>query len=222
MENIRHKAKRKKSPGAAAVALMLLSAVALCGAGQPLSIAEQGSFAVGGSVVKRDGTFDPSRFVGWSRIAEEGQTYHGNHGVVDYQVPAGAKGAALLYVHGFAQSGRCWSATPDGRDGFATLMLRKGHPAYVISLPGRGDAGRTTAEREIRPVVDEAFWFNIWRMGDWPQHHSGSQFPQDETSLSQFFRQMTPDLSGGVMADNVAAIEGMAVRAGCGLPYRVA
>lgn len=217
MENIRNKVKRKKSPGAAAVALMLLSAVALYGAGQPLSIAEQGSFAVGGSVAKRDGIFDPSRFAGWSRIAEEGQTYHGNHGVVDYQVPTGAKGAALLYVHGFGQSGRCWRTTPDGRDGFATLMLRRGHPAYVVSLPGRGDAGRTTAEKEVRPVADEAFWFNIWRMGDWPQHHSGSQFPQDEASLNQFFRQMTPDLSGGVMADDVAAIEGMAVRAGGGV-----
>lgn len=96
-------------------------------------------------------------------------------------------------------------------------MLRRGHPAYVISLPGRGDAGRTTAEKEVRPVADEAFWFNIWRMGDWPQHHSGSQFPQDEASLNQFFRQMTPDLSGGVMADDVAAIGGMAVRAGGGV-----
>lgn len=53
MENIRNKVKRKKSPGAAAVALMLLSAAALYGAGQPLSIAEQGSFAVGGKEWKR-------------------------------------------------------------------------------------------------------------------------------------------------------------------------
>ncbi len=27
--------------------------------------------------------------------------------------------------------------TPDGRDGFSTLMLRRGWSSYVVDLPGR-------------------------------------------------------------------------------------
>ena len=85
--------------------------------------------------------------------------------------------------------------TPDGRDGFATLMLRRGWSSYVVDLPGRGRAGRTSATTTAKPVADEMFWFDIWRIGVWPNFNEGVQFPKDSASLSQFFREMTPDLS---------------------------
>ena len=85
--------------------------------------------------------------------------------------------------------------TPDGRDGFATLMLRRGYSSYVMDLPGRGRAGRTSATTTVKPLADEMFWFDIWRIGIWPEYNKGVQFPSDSAYLSQFFREMTPDIS---------------------------
>ena len=64
-----------------------------CGFGQqlsetatPLTIARQGSFAVGGTVLQRPGEYDNSRFVGFGTPVEEGQSYHADHAVVDFPV----------------------------------------------------------------------------------------------------------------------------------------
>lgn len=46
-------------------------------------------------------------------------------------------------------------------------------------------------------------------MGLWPAFNDGSQFPQDEASLDQFFRQMTPNRApydAKVNADALAAV----------------
>lgn len=161
----------------------------------PLVIASQGSFAVGGTVLKHPGTFDNSRFAGWESPLETGQSYHADHAAVDYQIPADAQPLPLVFVHGYGQSARCWQTTPDGREGFQTLMLRHGYGTYLVDLPGRGRAGRTTAEANIKPHADEALWFDIWRIGEYPRFNPGVQFPTDSASMEQFFRQMTPDLS---------------------------
>lgn len=102
--------------------------------------------------------------------------------------------------------------TPDGRDGFATLMLRRGWSNYVMDLPGRGRAGRTSATATVKPVADEMFWFDIWRIGIWPNYNQGVQFPKDSVSLSQFFREMTPDLSDH--RQDVSALGALADRIG--------
>ena len=133
-----------------------------------IKIAKQGSFAVGGTTIQRDGTYDNSKFVGWAEQIETGQSYHGDHAFVNYQIPAKANKYPLVFIHGYGGSGVCWEMTPDGRDGFSTLMLRKKYPTYVMDLPGRGRAGRTTAENHTKPVADEMFWFDIWRIGLWP------------------------------------------------------
>ena len=41
----------------------------------PLLIARQGSFAVGGNILQRPGTYDNSRFPGWGQAVEAGQSY---------------------------------------------------------------------------------------------------------------------------------------------------
>lgn len=162
---------------------------------QSLVIERQGLFAAGGSMLQREGEYDNSCFVGWSEQVETGQSYRADHAFVSYQVPADAKALSLVYVHGFGGSGTCWLTTPDGREGFATLMLRRGWSSYVVDLPGRGRAGRTTATTTVTPVANEMFWFDIWRMGVWPQWNDGVQFPRDSYALSQFFRALTPDMS---------------------------
>lgn len=193
------------------LSVLLLSVTAMAGAQEPIAILKQGHFSVGGTTIQRPGTYDNRKFVGWAEQEETGQSYRADHAFVDYQIPADSKPLPLVYVHGYGGSGVCWQMTPDGRDGFATLMLRRGWSSYVMDLPGRGRAGRTSATTTIKPVADEMFWFDIWRIGIWPNYNEGVQFPKDSVSLSQFFREMTPDLSDhrqdvpalGALADRI-------------------
>lgn len=177
-----------------------------------IRLVKQGAFSVGGTTVQRDGEYDNSKFVGWAEQDETGQSYRGDHAFVNYQIPAKANRYPLVFVHGYGGSGVCWEMTPDGRDGFSTLMLRKKYPTYVMDLPGRGRAGRTTAENHTKPVADEMFWFDIWRIGVWPDYNEGVQFSKDKEVLSQFFREMTPDLSDH--KQDVPAINALAGKIG--------
>lgn len=181
----------KKSVLMVAALAMALNA----GAQAPLVIQKQGNFSVGGKTIQREGQYDNSKFVGWDKQVETGQSARVDHAFVDYQIPVKARKYPLVFVHGYGGSGVCWEMTPDGREGFATLMLRHGYPTYVVDLPGRGRAGRTSATKELKPLADEMFWFDIWRIGVWPNYNKGGQFPADSACLSQFFREMTPDLS---------------------------
>lgn len=191
----------------------MLSAMSLTSfANKPIMIDRQGQFPVGGTTIERPGTFDPDTFVGWTNPVQDGQTYRCDHAFARYQIPVEAKKLPLVFVHGFGSDGVCWETTPDGRDGFATLLLREGYPTYVLDLPGRGHASRTSSETTIRPVADEEFWFDIWRMGIWPEWNEGIQFPKDSLSVSNFFRQMVPDLSNHQL--DVVALDAMADKVG--------
>jgi len=53
--------------------------------GKALVILEQGSFAVGGTVITNPGTFNPYN------QTPEGQTFHGDHAYVFYQIPDKAR-----------------------------------------------------------------------------------------------------------------------------------
>jgi hypothetical protein len=149
---------------------------------------DQGSFAVGGTVKENPGTFDAIT------RGPEGQTYHGDHAYVFYQVPADARQYPLVMWHGFGQFSKTWETTPDGREGFQNLFLRKRYSVYLIDQPRRGNAGRSMAEAAITPTPDEQFWFNVFRVGVWPEYFPGVQFSKDPETLNQYFRQMTPDI----------------------------
>lgn len=194
-------------------ALSFLSAltVAAC-TDNGINIAKQGSFSVGGTVIRREGAYDNTKFAGWAEQVETGQSYRADHAFVNYQIPTKANKYPLIFIHGYGGSGVCWEMTPDDRDGFATLMLKKKYPTYVMDLPGRGRAGRTTAENSLRPVADEMFWFDIWRIGLWPNYNEGVQFSKDKEYLSQFFREMTPDLSDH--KQDIPAIKALADKIG--------
>lgn len=183
----------------------------------PLLIARQGSFAVGGNILQRPGTYDNSRFPGWRQAVEAGQSYHADHAAVDFQIPADARMLPLIFIHGYGQSARCWQTTPDGREGFNDMFLRKRYATYLVDLPGRGRAGRTTAETAIRPLADEQFWFDIFRIGEWPAFNPGVQFPTDKDSLDQFFRQMTPDIGTHDMTKELDALSALFKRVGKGI-----
>jgi len=169
----------------------------------PLIIKEQGSFAVGGTVITSPGTFDPYN------QTPAGQTFHGDHAYVFYQIPANARKYPLVMWHGIGQFSKTWETTPDGREGYQNIFLRRGYGVYVIDQPRRGNAGRSTVEGTIIPVPDEQGWFGTFRIGIWPDYFEGVQFAQDDATLEQYFRQMVPNVGPidiNVNADAVSAL----------------
>ena len=169
-----------------------------------IAIREQGSFLIGGTVKTAQGTYDTNQ-----PLKEDGQTLHGDHAYVSYQIPANTRKYPLVFLHGAGQSAKTWESTPDGREGFATLFLRRGFSTYLIDQPRRGRAGRSTVDENIKATPDDQFWFENFRMGIWPNYYENSQFPQSEESLDQFFRQITPNTGAydaQLIATDVAAL----------------
>ncbi|MES2652563.1 MAG: alpha/beta fold hydrolase [Bacteroidota bacterium] len=157
---------------------------------KPLLIKEQGAFSAGGIVIKSEGTFDPLK--PWN-VQQGGQTRHGDHADVFYQIPAKAKRYSMVFLHGYGQSKRSWQTTADGREGFADIFLRKGHGVYLTDQPGRGAAGQTTKPIQINATPDDQTWFTQFRIGQYPNFYTGVQFPKDSLTLDKFFRMMTPN-----------------------------
>jgi hypothetical protein len=172
------------------LALMLLSTSLSFGQKKPIMIQDQGSFAVGGTVKTNPGTFDPIK------RTPEGQTFHGDHAYVFYQIPANARKLPLVFWHGIGQFSKTWETTPDGREGYQNIFLRRGFGVYLIDQPRRGRAGRSTDSVTIVPTPDEQTWFGTFRLGIWPNYFPGVQFAKDPETLNQYFRQMVPNIGG--------------------------
>jgi len=92
---------RIQKSGARNLLLIILSSfivVPACSRGEkkhnPIQIEEQGSFAVGGTVMTSPGTFNPYS------PTQEGETFHGDHAYVFYQVPVNASRYPLVMWHG--------------------------------------------------------------------------------------------------------------------------
>lgn len=168
-----------------------------------LIIRDQGSFAVGGTVITNPGTFNPYN------QAPEGQTFHGDHAYVFYQIPDKARKYPLVMWHGIGQFSKTWETTPDGREGYQNIFLRRKFPVYLIDQPRRGNASRSTVVGSIAPTPDEQGWFGTFRVGIWPNYFEGVQFPKDKESLNQYFRQMVPNVGPidiNVNSDAVSAL----------------
>lgn len=188
------------------ISTLLVAATGIAGSAgstaAPLAIQAQGSFAVGGTVLANAGKFDPYH------PTPEGQTFHGDHAYVFYQVPVNARKLPLVLWHGAGQFSKSWETTPDGREGYQTIFLRRGYGVYVIDQPRRGNAGRSTVAATIVPTPDEQVWFDTFRIGVWPSYFAGVQFSRDPEALNQFFRSMTPNTGPfdvAVVSDAVSA-----------------
>lgn len=169
-----------------------------------LVIEGQGSFAVGGTKMTEPGIFDLA-----DPLTPQGQTFHGDHAYVFYQMPVKARRYPFVFLHGAGQSKKTWETTPDGREGFQNIFLRRGFGVYLLDQPRRGEAGRSTVEETIKPTPDEQFWFTQFRIGNYPDYFPNVQFPKDKASLEQFYRQMTPNtgsFDANVITDAVSAL----------------
>jgi hypothetical protein len=160
--------------------------------GKTLILERQGSLAFGGTVITGD----------------DGDTFHGDHGYAEFQIPPNARTYPLVMWHGAGQSGWSYQSTPDGREGFQSIFVRRGFGVYIIDQPRQGRAGRSTKGSEARPdaVPGESGTFMTFRLGVWvppgpPEFFSNVQFPRDPESLEQYFRQGTLHGTGGARDD---------------------
>lgn len=88
-----------------------------------LVIAKQGHFYVGGHYHE----------------TKDGGHIRAGQAHVEYQIPAKATELyPIVMIPGGNQSATCFTATPDGRDGWAQYFLRRGYGVYIIDQPGRG------------------------------------------------------------------------------------
>jgi hypothetical protein len=174
----------------------------------PIVLVDQGSFAVGGTFITNAGTFDPVATL------PDGQTIHGDHAYVQYQIPQKARKFPLVMWHGGGQFSKTWETTPDGRDGFQNIFLRRNFSTYILDQPRRGRAGRATTNGTITAVpgpgaTGEQGIFIRFRLGIWPNYFSNAQFSHDSEALNQWWRQQTPDTattSNAVATDAPAAL----------------
>jgi pimeloyl-ACP methyl ester carboxylesterase len=179
--------------------------------GGPLNLADEGMFFVNAKPAA-------SRYPGVSPAgpARPG-TVAVNQMYVHYRIPAQRTGAVpIVLVHGGGLSGMSYETTPDGREGWATYFVRKGHAVYVVDTPGRGRSGfNATAINEAKAegnvsalppsvlmVTAELAW-PLFRFG--PSHgtaYADTQFPVE--AFANFASQGVPFaealLEGGGMA----------------------
>lgn len=161
---------------------------------QVIVLKEQGGFSVGGRTATHGGDFDMANC-----YSPEGQTAYGDHAYVFYQIPTEARRFPLVFLHGGGMTKRCWSTTPDGRDGFQNIFLRRGYGVYLVDQPRIGEAGGTTEENgegtgRIGPSYNNRAKYTLFRLGEWPNLYPGVQFPADSASIDQFLRQGAPTI----------------------------
>ncbi|MGF6148867.1 Alpha/beta hydrolase family [Kingella potus] len=198
------------------LAAALLLALALPAAAvEPISVAEQGSFTVGGTFVTHQGTFKQENFT-----APDGQRAYGDFAYVSYQKAVNPNKYPLIFQHGGAQSKRTWESTVDGREGFNTLFLRKGYSVYLIDQPRSGEANLSTLPVSAdtpwasNPMYGDKTLYILSRIGHYDKNGkpvANAQFPSGEADYQAFQQSWTigsgpldNDLNADVLAKLVA------------------
>ena len=169
-----------------------------------ITIASQGSFFVGGRQVTAAGTFDATAV---PNPPTTGQTYWVDQMYVQYQIPVNARKYPLVFVHGGSGTGRVWETTPDGREGFQTIFLRRGFPVYIVDFPRRGRAGypsfggpfgQLDAKQQIvanrTGQAGREYAWSRWRLGPkYPDVFPVQAFPM--SAVDSFLQHLVPTVS---------------------------
>jgi pimeloyl-ACP methyl ester carboxylesterase len=174
------------------------------GSRQPIIIAEQGEFFVGGSSLLTDfavncglARCDPGHVV-------VDQMY------VEYQIPRNRRPGAypVVLVHGGRHTGAGWGTTPDGREGWDTYFLRRGFPVYVVDQVARGRSGfagqaalinqaKRHGHASLIPSIfllsREVAWTAFGFGPEYPVPNPNTQFPVE--SAESYFKQLVPDFA---------------------------
>jgi hypothetical protein len=129
----------------AAGALLAATSMVAANAEEPIALRAMGSFHVGGRLVEISGkpvkeiTFAPG---GVPAKIDPNGTYQVEQMYVQYFLPVHEAGAyPLLMWHGGGLTGVTYETTPDGREGWLNMFLRKGWSVYNSDAVERGRAG---------------------------------------------------------------------------------
>ena len=194
---------------------MMLAGCANTPSSGPITVAQQGSFFVGGKKVEGPGTFDPTQ---GTASTDPGQTFWMDQMYVQYQIPENARKYPLILVHGGSGTGRVWETTPDDREGFQTLMLRRGFSVYIVDFPRRGRAGFPSFNGPFgtlagTPVVANQtgqagvqYAWSRWRLGPkYPDVFPVQQFPMN--AVDSFMQHLVPTVSDNAQIISDALIK---------------
>ena len=176
----------------------------LAAAADPIVLRDMGSFYVGGRTVTLSGV--SAREVqlpgGQVQRVDHNGTYAVEQMYVQYALPQDRRGKfPLLMWHGGGLTGVSYETTPDGREGWFNMFVRKGWDVYVSDAVERGRAGWAMPEVFAgEPVFtdEQTPWVNF-RFGEasaWsPDPHArrpfaGSQFPFD--AYANLLKEIVP------------------------------
>src|SRR5215831_1199431 len=174
-------------------AVLALAALPVRAAEDDIVLRGMGSFHIGGRIAEVSGrpVREIVRIPGGSpsKLDPNGQ-FMVEHMYVQYFLPRHRKGKVpLLMWHGGGLTGVTFETTPDGREGWLNLFVRKGWDVYVSDAVERGRAG--FASPDVWPsepiFLNYADPFERFRIGDgegsWAADPAkrrvlpGSQFP---------------------------------------------
>jgi pimeloyl-ACP methyl ester carboxylesterase len=167
---------------AALIASLALASSAL--AQEPLAIAKQGYFFVGGKYSA----------VGDKQVMN-GQIY------VEYQIPKKrTQPYPLVIVPGAAQTATNFNGTADGREGWTQHFLRRGYAVYIVEQPGRArsayqpDSDGPQAFPQLLNVQQRFTAPEKYTL--WPQARLHAQWPgtgmAGDAVFDQFFASQVP------------------------------
>ena len=177
-----------------ALAASLIAAMAVPAFSQkkdPLVLASQGSFFVGGE----------SKSIRGGDITI-------NQMYVQYQTPVkGAQHVPVVMVHGCCLSSKTWETTPDGRMGWSEYFVRKDRSVYLADQVSRARSGfdpttfsdvkaGTVPPNQLPNVLSashQVAW-SVFRFGpSFNKPFPDGQFPIE--AVDELYKQMIPDLN---------------------------
>ena len=153
----------------------------------PLALDTFGHFYVGGRI---DRSIEGSPMVG--------QMY------VEYWIPRSLKCRyPMVMVHGNWQTGTNFTATPDGREGWAQYFLRRGYAVYVVDQVARGRSAHFSQSQGAVGTAD--LKRTEWRFtapkhhNRWPQAKRHTQWPGSgqagDRHFDAFYATQMPSLT---------------------------
>ena len=152
---------------------------------EPLRLARQGYFFVGGCYVESNG----------------GQVRTGQMHV-EYQIPEDqTQKWPVVMLAGNTQSGLNYTGTPDGREGWAQFFLRRGYAVYVVDQPSRARSAHNGDKDALRVVPSKMIerYFTAPKLAAlWPEAALHTQWPgtgvAGDPIFDQFMDQVYPSI----------------------------
>jgi pimeloyl-ACP methyl ester carboxylesterase len=177
-------------------------------ADEPLTIAKQGNFYIGGKYVESNGD-----------MPMVGQAF------VEYQIPQRQTHPyPIVMIHGGSQTGSGWISTPDGREGWAINFFRRGYAVYIVDQVARGRSAyivdvygrsRTQTREYVMQRFSTSERYNLWPQAKLHTQWPGNAQPGDPV-FDNYFASNVPSMDNREMQSkmNVDALAALLDRIG--------